>query len=70
MRWKKSPSTKQKEDKMTKKINDIQKMFAYHGFINSPISRKKITSLIIRGFSKESIYLIGCDIHNGTSYLK
>ena len=55
---------------MTKKINDIQKMFAYYGFVNSPISRKKISSLIIRGFSKESIYLIGCDIHNGTSYLK
>jgi len=55
---------------MIKKINDIQKMFAFYGFTNCPISRKKITSLIIRGFSKESIYLIGCDTYNGTSHLK
>jgi hypothetical protein len=55
---------------MTEKINDIQKMFAFHGFIKSPISRKKIVNLFLRGFTKESIYIIGCDIYNDSKYLK
>ena len=55
---------------MTEKINDMQKIFAFHGFIKSPISRKKIVNLFLRGFTKESIYIIGCDIYNDSKYLK
>jgi len=55
---------------MNKQINSIKNMFLFYGFLKSPLTTKKIVSLIIRGFTKESIYLIGCDIHNKTSYLK
>ena len=33
-----------------------------HGFIRTPLSRRKIASLLIRGFDKDQIYNIGCDV--------
>ena len=47
---------------MTEAINEIQAMFAYYGFTACPLSRRKITSLLIRGKTRDEIYSIGCDI--------
>lgn len=46
---------------MTEQINTIQRMFAYYGFLSCPLSRKRITSLIMRGKTLDEIYTIGCD---------
>lgn len=51
--------------KMINKINEIQKKFAYFGFTFSPLTRRKIASLLIRGFDVETIYAIGCDNYCG-----
>lgn len=59
-----------KKNAIIRQVNNIKNMFLFYGFLQSPLTTKKIVSLIIRGFTKESIYLIGCDIHNKTSYLK
>jgi len=50
---------------MTNQINAIQAMFSFYGFTSCPLSRRKITSLLVRGFSKEQIYSIGCDLYCG-----
>ena len=50
---------------MTNQINSIVSMFAFYGFLACPLSRRKIASLLIRGFDKEQIYSIGCDSYCG-----
>lgn len=50
---------------MNKNINKIVSMFAKFGFTSSPLTRKHIALLIARGFDKESIYSIGCDVNSG-----
>lgn len=47
---------------MTIQVNDIEFMFARYGFLGCPLTRKKITSLLFRGFDNDAIYSIGCDI--------
>ena len=48
---------------MTQKVNDIEFMFARYGFLGSPLSRKKIISLLVRGFDSDDIYNFGCNAH-------
>jgi len=46
-------------------INDIKNMFFFYGFLESPISEKIIKDLIKKGYDKETIYKIGCDVYCG-----
>lgn len=46
-------------------INTILSTFAKYGFASSPLTRKHIALLIIRGFDADSIYSIGCDVNAG-----
>lgn len=50
---------------MENKINAVVRMFAFYGFVACPLSRKKITSLIVRGKTIDEIYEIGCDVYCG-----
>ena len=43
-------------------IDEVQRYFATYGFLKTPLSRRKIASLLIRGFDKDQIYNIGCDV--------
>jgi len=47
---------------MTNQINEVQQMFASYGFIDSPLTRKAIASLLNRGLEYNDIYSIGCDV--------
>jgi hypothetical protein len=42
--------------------NEIEKYFLFYGFLKCPFNRKKLVSLILRGFDKDKIYEFGCDI--------
>lgn len=48
---------------MIKKIDAVQLLFLFYGFIASPLSRRKIAHLICRGKTLEDIYEIGCDVY-------
>tara|TARA_R100001079_G_C4360335_1_gene114757 strand:+ start:201 stop:401 length:201 start_codon:yes stop_codon:yes gene_type:complete len=43
-------------------VDEVQRYFAINGFLKTPLSRRKIASLLIRGFDKDQIYNIGCDL--------
>ena len=47
---------------MHEKINEIERYFLFYGGLKCPLNRKKIVSLILRGFSKDQIYEFGCDL--------
>ena len=47
---------------MHEKINEIERYFLFYGWLKCPLNRKKIVSLILRGFSKDQIYEFGCDL--------
>jgi hypothetical protein len=49
---------------MTQQINDIEFMFVRYGFLGSPLSRKQIVSLLIRGFDYDDIYNFGCNAYS------
>ena len=46
-------------------IVNIKRMFTFYGFLNSPLTTKKIVSLLLRGKTKDEIYHIGCDQYCG-----
>jgi hypothetical protein len=48
---------------MIDQIKQIEDEFAFYGFICSPLSRKKIASLLLRGFDHNQIYGFGCDAY-------
>jgi hypothetical protein len=50
---------------MNKTINTILSMFAKYGFVSSPLTKKHISLLIVRGFDNDSIYSIGCEVNAG-----
>ena len=50
---------------MKTQIDEIQSMFAFYGFTSCPLTRKHIARLIVRGFSTDDIYGIGCDVNSG-----
>ena len=47
-------------------VDEVQRYFAFYGFIRTTLSRRKIASLLIRGFDKDQIYNIGCDVFNNS----
>ena len=50
-------------DALRLEANAVERMFAYHGFIGCPLERRKILSLLARGFDADQIYKLGCDIY-------
>lgn len=50
---------------MKNKIDAVEKIFSFYGFVACPLSRRKITSLILRGKTINQIYKIGCDVYCG-----
>ena len=49
---------------MTLSIDEIEMQFYFYGFIAPPLTRKRIASYLIRGFSSDAIYSLGCDAHS------
>tara|TARA_R100000781_G_C4065390_1_gene122567 strand:+ start:37 stop:234 length:198 start_codon:yes stop_codon:yes gene_type:complete len=49
--------------KMIKKVNEIKNMFLFYGFLKSPLTNKKIISLLLRNKTKNEIYKIGCNLY-------
>ncbi len=48
---------------MIEQIKEIEATFLFYGFLGSPLERKKIASLLIRGFDADQIYAFGCDAY-------
>ena len=46
-------------------VKEVEAEFAFYGFIYPPLERKRIASLLLRGFSIEQIYNLGCDSYCG-----
>lgn len=46
---------------MIERIKQIESIFLKYGFIYPPLDRKRIASLILRGFDDDQIYGFGCD---------
>ena len=44
-------------------IKEIEAYFTKYGFISQPLERKRIASLLIRGFNYRQIYNYGCDAY-------
>lgn len=49
---------------MKEKINAVQQIFGFYGFVASPLSRRKIAHLICRGKTLDEIYDIGCGVYS------
>ena len=50
---------------MKDQIEEMKKYFAFYGFLKCPLSENKIKDYLNNGYTKDQIYLIGCDIYNG-----
>lgn len=50
---------------MEDQIIKIEQEFAYCGFTETPLTRRHIISLLVRGFDEDKIYSIGCDVGSG-----
>jgi hypothetical protein len=46
-------------------IKEIEEDFLFYGFIYQPLERKRIASLLNRGFNYRDIYNFGCDAYCG-----
>ena len=44
------------------RLIEIQKLFAFYGFLKTPLSQRQIFQLIKQGYSNDEIYNFGCDI--------
>ena len=44
-------------------IDEIEMQFYFYGFIAPPLTRRRIASYLIRGFSIDEIYSLGCDAY-------
>ena len=44
------------------RLIQIQKLFAFYGFLRTPLSQRQIFQLIKQGYSNDEIYNFGCDI--------
>ena len=53
---------------MTLLIDEVEMQFYFHGFIAQPLTRKRIASYLIRGFSYDKIYSLGCDAYCHNKY--
>lgn len=50
------------------RLNDIVRMFAKFGFIDTPLKPSDIEKLIAWGWNDVSIYRVGCDCYCGYSF--
>jgi len=50
---------------MSTQADTVERYFIKNGFLGSPLTRRHIISLLIRGFGINDIYGIGCDIYCG-----
>ena len=50
---------------MKDQIEKTIQQFAYYGFTETPLTRKHIIALLVRGFDENEIYSIGCDVSSG-----
>ena len=47
------------------RLIEIQKLFAFYGFLKTPLPQRQIFQLIKQGHSNDEIYNFGCDKANG-----
>ena len=47
------------------RLIEIQKLFAFYGFLKTPLSQRQILQLVKQGYSNDEIYNYGCDKANG-----
>ena len=47
------------------RLIEIQKLFAFYGFLKTPFPQRQILQLIKQGYSNDEIYNFGCDKANG-----
>ena len=50
---------------MKDQIIKIEQEFAYCGFTETPLTRRHIISLLVRGLNEYDIFSIGCDVNSG-----
>ena len=50
---------------MSKRIEDLNTMFLRYGFLVCPLTNAELDDLVSRQRSDDTIYNIGCDVHNG-----
>ena len=50
---------------MTDRIENLNTLFLRHGFLVCPLTNAELDDLISRQWSDDTIYNIGCDVHNG-----
>ena len=43
------------------RLIEIQKLFAFYGFLKTPLSQRQILQLLKQGYSNDEIYNYGCD---------
>ena len=46
-------------------LEELKRMFAFHGFIRTPLEDAQIQYLLDQGHDFNSVYTIGCDIYCG-----
>jgi len=51
-----------KKQILNARLIEIQKLFAFYGFLKTPLSQRQIFQLIKQGYSNDEIYNFGCDI--------
>jgi len=47
----------------------MDRTFLYYGFMQSPLPRRRVISLLRRGFTLGQIYCIGCDWECGMRHV-
>lgn len=56
-----------KKNELIQHVNAIEFRFWWYGGMASPLPRKRIASLLLRGFDADEIYRFGCDIYCGAA---
>ena len=46
------------------RLIEIQKLFAFYGFLKTPLPQRQILQLIKQGYGNDEIYNYGCDKAN------
>lgn len=50
---------------MSNRIENLNTMFLRYGFLVCPLTNAELDDLVSRQWSDDTIYNIGCDVHNG-----
>ena len=54
-----------KKQILNSRLIQIQKLFAFYGFLKTPLPQRQVLQLIKQGYSNDEIYNFGCDKANG-----